>query len=177
MFLDLCSEHIPRHAAAAAKSLQSCLTLCDPIDSSPPGSSVPGIVQARTLEWVAIPFSNAWEWKVKVKSPSCVRLFETLWSVAHQAPPPMGFSRQEYWSGLPFLSPIPRHTNGFITLHLDFSLYHSTSLLVVIMNAYPGAQWCLSRVSCWTCCSFSHGFHQQFTPMFHGPPDLMLFHH
>ena len=53
--------------AAAAKSLQSCLTLCDPIDTSPPGSPVPGILQARTLEWVAISFSNAWKWKVKVK--------------------------------------------------------------------------------------------------------------
>ena len=61
-------------AAAAAKSLQSCLTLCDPIDGSPPGPTVPGILQARTLEWVAISFSNAWKWKVKVKSPSRVWL-------------------------------------------------------------------------------------------------------
>ena len=87
--------------AAAAKSLQSCPTLCDPIDGSPPGSPVPGILQARTLEWVAISFSNAWEWKVKVKSLSRARLVSTPWTVAHQAPPPMGFSRQEYWSGLP----------------------------------------------------------------------------
>ena len=56
------------HAAAAAKSLQSCPTLCDPRDGSPPGSTVPGILQARALEWVAISFSNAWKWKVKVKS-------------------------------------------------------------------------------------------------------------
>ena len=63
-----------RFAAATAKSLQSCLTLCDPIDSSPPGFSVPGILQARTLEWVAISFSNAWKWKVKVKSLSRVWL-------------------------------------------------------------------------------------------------------
>ena len=62
-------------AAAAAKSLQSCLTLCDPIDGSPPDSLVPGILQARTLKWVAISFSNAWNWKVKVKSLSRVRLF------------------------------------------------------------------------------------------------------
>ena len=61
-------------AAAAAKSLQSCPTLCDPIDSSPPDSFVPGILQARTLEWVAISFSNAWKWKVKVKTLSRVRL-------------------------------------------------------------------------------------------------------
>ena len=91
-------------AAAAAKSLQSCLTLCNPIDSSPPGSPVPGILQARTLEWVAISFSNAWKWKVKVKSLSGVWLFETPWTAAHQAPPSMGFSRQEYWSGVPLPS-------------------------------------------------------------------------
>ena len=72
-------------AAAAAKLLQPCPTLCDPIDGSPPGSAVPGILQARTLEWVAISFSNAWKWKVKVKSLSCVRLFTTPWAVAHQA--------------------------------------------------------------------------------------------
>ena len=79
--------------AAAAKSLQSCPTLHDPIDSSPPGSPVPGILQARTLEWVAISFSSAWKWKVKVKSLSCVWLCMTPWTVAYQAPPPMGFSR------------------------------------------------------------------------------------
>ena len=87
-------------AAAAAKSLQSCLTLWDPIDSSPPGSSVPGILQARTLEWVAISFSNAWKWKVKVKSLSRVRPSATQWTAAYQAPLSMGFSRQEYWSGV-----------------------------------------------------------------------------
>ena len=88
-------------SAAAAKSLQSCPTLCDPIDSSPPGSTVPGILQARTLEWVAISFSSAWKWKVKVKSLSCVWLFATPWTAAYQAPLSMGLSRQEYWSGLP----------------------------------------------------------------------------
>ena len=91
--------------AAAAKSLQSCLTLYNPIDGSPPGSAVPGILQARTLEWVAISFSNAWKWKVKVKSLSLVRLLATPWTAAYQAPPPMGFSRQEYWSGVPLPSP------------------------------------------------------------------------
>ena len=65
----------PGYHAAAAKSLQSCLTLCDPIDGSLPGSPIPGILQARTLEWIAISFSKAWKWKVKVKSRSCVRLF------------------------------------------------------------------------------------------------------
>ena len=94
-------------AAAAAKSLQSCPTLCDPIDDSPPGSSVPGILQARILEWVAISFSNAWKWKVKVKSLSRVRLLATPRTVAYQAPLSMGFSRQEYWSGVPSLSPPP----------------------------------------------------------------------
>ena len=88
---------------AAAKSLQSCPTLCDPIDRSPPGSAIPGILQARTLEWVAISFSNAWKWKVKVKSLSCV--LATPWTAAYQAPPSMGFSRQEYWSGVPLPSP------------------------------------------------------------------------
>ena len=95
----------PAAAAAAAKSLQSCPTLCDPIDGSPTGSAVPGILQARTLEWVAISFSNAWKWKVKVKSLSRVQLLATPWTAAHQAPPSMGFSRQEYWSGVPLPSP------------------------------------------------------------------------
>ena len=92
-------------AAAAAKLLQSCPTLWDPIDGSPTGSPVPAILQARTLEWVAISFSNAWKWKEKVKSLSRVRLSTTPWTAAHQAPPPMGFSRQEYWSRVPFPSP------------------------------------------------------------------------
>ena len=91
--------------AAAAKSLQSCPTLCDPIDSSPPGSAVPGILQARTLEWVAISFFNAWKWKVKMNSLSRVRLFETPWTAAFQDPPSMGFSTQEFWSGVPLSSP------------------------------------------------------------------------
>ena len=93
-------------AAAAAKSLQSCPTLCDPIDGSPPGSPVPGILQARTLEWVAISFSNEGRWKVKVKFLSHVRLLATPWTAAYQAPPSMGFSRQEYWSGVPLPSPM-----------------------------------------------------------------------
>ena len=91
-------------AAAAAKSLQSCPTLCDPIDGSPSGSPVPGILQARILEWVAISFSNAWKWKVKVKSLSRVQLLATAWTAAYQAPLSMGFSRQEYWSRVPLPS-------------------------------------------------------------------------
>ena len=89
-------------ATAAAKLLQSCPTLCNPTDSSPLDSSVPWILQARTLEWVAVSFSNAWKWKVKVKLLSCAQLLATPWTAAYQAPPSMGFSRQEYWSGLQF---------------------------------------------------------------------------
>ena len=100
-------------AAAAAKSLQLRLTLCDPIDGSPPGSPVPGILQARTLEWVAISFSSAWKWKVKVKSLSCVRLLATPWTAAYQAPPSLGFSRQEYWSGVPLPS-LSNSTSGYL---------------------------------------------------------------
>ena len=90
-----------KSAAAAAKLLQSCPTLCDPIDGSPPGSPIPGILQARTLEWAAISFSSAGKWKGKVKSLSRVWLLATPWTAAHQAPPSKGFSRQEYWSGEP----------------------------------------------------------------------------
>ena len=88
-------------AAVAAKSHQSCPTLCYPIDGSPLGCAIPGILQARTLEGVAISFSNAWKWKVKVKSLSNVQLFTTPWTAAYQAPPSVGFSRQKYWSGGP----------------------------------------------------------------------------
>jgi len=101
-------------AAAAAKSLLLCPTLCNPIDSSPLGSSVPGILQARTLEWVAISFSNAWKWKVKVKLLSSVWLLVTPWTAAYQAPPSIGFSKQEYWSGVPLPSPSSSHrTDNF----------------------------------------------------------------
>ena len=89
-----------------AKSLQLCPTLCDPIDGSPRGSPIPGILQARTLEWVATSFSNAWKWKVKVKSLSRVRLLATPRTAAYQAPLSMGFSKQEYWSGVPLSSPV-----------------------------------------------------------------------
>ena len=87
--------------AAATKSLQSCPTLCNPIDSSQPGSPVPEILQARILEWVAISFSNAWKWKMKVKLLGHVRLLAAPWTAAHQAPLSVGLSRQEYQSGLP----------------------------------------------------------------------------
>ena len=108
-----CSSHqwagsSPSHHAAAAKSLQSCLTLCDPRDGSPPGSPVPGILHARTLEWAAISFSNTWKWTLKVKSLSRVWRSAIPWTVAYQAPPSMWFSRQEYWSGVPLSFPTMR---------------------------------------------------------------------
>ena len=102
------------HHAAAAKLLQSCPTLCNPIDSSPPGSPVPGILQERTLEWVALSFSSAWKWKAKVKSFSHVWLFATPWTAACQAPPSMGSSRQEYWSRVPSPSPWNHHIKPLI---------------------------------------------------------------
>ena len=114
-----------RCTAAAAKS---CLTLCDPIDGSPPGSPVPGILQARTLESVAISFSNAWKWKVKVKSLSRVRLLAMPWTAAYQAPPSMGFSRQEYWSGVPLPSPLVALENQKIWLSLLWYFPYWTGL-------------------------------------------------
>ena len=127
-------SHIQLQSAAAAKSLQSCPTLCDPRNDSPPGSPVPGILQARTLEWVAISFSNAWKWKKKVKSLSHVRLLATPWTAAYQAPPSMRFSRQEYWSGVPSPSPnrIPiLFKSWFCYLLLDKSPDFSEYLLLI----------------------------------------------
>ena len=124
---------------AAAKSLQSCPTLCDPIDGSPPGSPVPEILQARTLEWVAISFSNAWKWKVKVKSLSCVWPSETPWTAAYQAPPSMGFSRQEYWGGMPLPSPnillaVSNWASYLTSLYLSFILC-TTGLITACSKA------------------------------------------
>ena len=90
----------PKTQISTAMLLQSCPTLCDPMDGSPPGFPIPGILQARTLEWVAISFSNAWKWKAKVNSLSCISLLAIPWTAAYQAPPSMGFSRQESWSGV-----------------------------------------------------------------------------
>ena len=130
-------------SAAAAKSRQLCLTLCDPIDGSPPGSPITGILQAGTLEWVAISFSNAWKWKVKVKSLSRVLLLVTQWTAAHQAPPSMGVSRQEYWSGSPVPSPLPisrrqqRHLSPF-GLTLPVKQCQFSSLHSFVCRASPG---------------------------------------
>ena len=124
-------------AAAAAKSLQLCLTLCDPIDGSPPGSPVPGILQARTLEWAAISFSNSWKWKVTVKSLRPVRLLVTSWTAAHQAPPSTGFSRQECWSGVPLPSWSRLYTCIQITQNkLDESQIHFTKQEKPNLNGY-----------------------------------------
>ena len=106
--------HYQTAAATAAKSLQSCPTLRDPIDGSPPGSPVPGILQTRTLEWVAIFFSNTWKWKVKVKSLSHVRPSATPRTAAFQALLSMGFARQEYWSGVPL--PSPCYQTGWVQI-------------------------------------------------------------
>ena len=125
------------YAAAAAKSLQSCPTLCDPIDGSPPGSPVPGILQARTLEWVAISSSSAWKWKVKVKMLGHVRLFATPWTAAYQAPPSMGFLRQEYWSGLPLPSRV--------TLLQSLIIYW-TIHLISCFNSSHHLRWRLSHI-------------------------------
>ena len=118
-YLTLCE--VFHDEAAAAKSLQLYPTLCDPIDGSPPGSAVPGILQARTLEWVAISFSNDGQWKVKVKLLSRIWLFTTPWTAAYQAPPSIGFSRQEDWSGVPLPSPHDegRTSNSLATLRQE----------------------------------------------------------
>ena len=134
-------------AAAAAKSLQSCPTLCDPIDGSPPGSPFPRILQARTLEWVAISFSTAWKWKVKVKSLSRVRLLATPWTAAHQAPPSMGFSRQEYWSGVPLPFPAVYFTHTLIMHVLQ------DGVGMKVCNFWVMAKDTLSFPTCFPCVS------------------------
>ena len=140
-------------AAAAAKSLQSCPTLCDPIDSSPPGSPVPGILQARTLEWVAISFSNVWKGKVKLLSR--VQLLATSWTAAHQAPLSMGFSRQEYWSGV--LLPSPKVMLGSPIVITDNCHSHYCQYLGIIFD-FP-----LSFGSRVQCISNYHQFYLQNT--------------
>ena len=137
--------HASITTAAAAKSLQWCPTLCDPIDSSPPGSPVPGILQARTLEWVAISFSNAWKWKVKVKSLSRVWLLATPWTAAHQAPPSMGFARQEYWTGVPLPSLLCKATHIWFASP-DFSITHSWKWSRTTFSQPPTAQASVSLV-------------------------------
>ena len=110
-FLSMFCSYVLIQRLHAMLSHFSRVRLCDPIDGSPPGFPIPGILQARTLEWVAISFSNAWKWKEKVKSLSGVRLLATPWTSAYQAPLSMGFSRQKYWSGVPLPSPKLEITN------------------------------------------------------------------
>jgi len=139
--------------AAAAKSLQSCLTLCDPTDGSPPGLPVPGILQARTLEWVGISFSNAWKWKVKVKSFSCIQLLATPWTAAYQAPPSMGFSRQEYWSGVPLPSPrrhIKKQRHHFANKGLYSQSYGFSSSHVKMWDLDHKEGWAPKNWFLWT---------------------------
>ena len=130
----------PIRLCATAKSLQSCPTPCDPIDGSPPGSPIRGILQARTLEWVAISFSNAGKWKVKVKSLSRVQLWATPWTAAHQAPPSVGFSRQEYWSGVPLMTKkqtnAPIYKTGDILLRVNL-LSLLPSGCGIILRVFP----------------------------------------
>ena len=125
----LSHQGCPRILEWVTSHVQLCVT---PIDGSPTGSSVPGILQARTLEWVAISFSNAWKWKVKVKSLNRVRRSVTPWTAAYQAPPSMGFSRQEYWSGVPLPSPNPslRSLNSMINYY-NHSLGKTLNSLVL----------------------------------------------
>ena len=118
--------HLNSYYAAVA-SFQSCPTLCDPRDDSPPGSPVPGILQARTREWVAISFSSAWKWKVKVKLLSRVPFLATSWTAAHQAPPSMGFARQQYWSGVPLPSP----NNYYITQQFHSLVMYARKLKIM----------------------------------------------
>ena len=140
-----------RFLSTAAKSLQLCLTLCDPIDGNPPGSPIPGILQAKILEWVAISFSNAWKWKVKVKSLSRVRLLATPWTTAYQAPLSMEFSRQEYQSGVPLPSPfLPTNISiskliwpclTVLLSHQDKHTHTHTHTILCIYSWETGTLW------------------------------------
>ena len=148
-------------AAGAAKSLQSCPTLCDPIDGSPPGSPVPGILQARTLEWASISFSNAWKWKVKVKSLSRVRLLAIPWTAAYQAPPSMGFSRKEYWSGVPLPSLIlwlHQYKDDYINYLLKCFLQPESSFFFLFAKEHKILSWALKNIVGARPCVCSYGY-------------------
>ena len=146
-------------AAAVAKLLQLWPTLSDPIDSSPPGSPVPGILQAGTLEWVDISSSNTWKWKVKVKSLSRVRLFATPWTAAYQAPLSMGFSRQEYWSGVPLPSPMTKLDSilkiGNITLPTNVYIVKA---MVFPLVMYKCESWTIRKAEHWRIDAFELWF-------------------
>ena len=149
------SKNFAESLVAAAKSLQLCPTLCDPINGSPPGSPIPGILQVRTLEWVAISFPNAWKWKVKEKSLSRVRLLATSWTAAYQAPLSMGFSRQENWSGVPLPSPssvwepvkFQTSTSNWLVKHLQTSMSENWNSPINLGSlSFPYNQCLLSSV-------------------------------
>ena len=153
---------------SAAKSFQSCPTLCDPIDGSPPGSPIPGILQARTLKWVAISFSNAWKWKAKVKSLSHIRLLATPWTAACQAPPSMGFSRQEYWSGVP----LPSLSLITAAAAAAKSLQSCLTLCYPIDGSPPGSPVpgiLQARTLEWVAISFSNAWNEKWK----GSPSVM----
>ena len=147
-----------------------------PMDCGPPGSSVNGILQAGTLEWVAIPFSNAWNCKVKVKILSCVRLLATPWTAAYQAPPSIGLSRQEYWSGLPlplhaqlippkqFLScyPSSQHFPMFFMFKILLFFFHHALPVLFPMTSNASKVHCSSKLNVFSspyfglCCLLEH---------------------
>ena len=147
------------HMIAAAKSCQSCPTLCDPIDGSPTGSPIPGILQARTLEWVALSFSNAWKWKVKGKSFSRVRLIVTPWTAAYQAPPSMGFSRQEYWSGVPSIKIAIVAKYSHYSMPVNYiPMYISREIYSTYMHMYTSKTYLQNIESIWniyTTCNYA----------------------
>ena len=134
-----------KRTSAAAELLQSCPTLCDPIDGSPPGFPVPGILPPRALGWVAISFSSAGKWKVKVNSLSHVRLLANPWTAAYQAPQPMGFSRQEYWSGLPL--PSPKWTELNWKLEISF-LWNQTLLSLYQLQFFRCLLFSMVSITC-----------------------------
>ena len=149
-----------KQPTAAAKSLQSCPTLCDPVDSSLSGSPVPGILQARILEWVAISFSNAWRWKVKAEPLSRVWLWATPWTAAYRAPPSMGFSRQEYWSGVPLPSPLSNlGVYYFLELKIVFSCMfaHSSFYCIYVCTIFI-TEICWNTISymCYWFCLYTY---------------------
>ena len=163
--------------AAAAQLLQSCPTLCDPRDGSPPGSPVPGILQARTLEWVAIAFSHAWKWKVKVKLLSRVQLLATPWTAASHAPLSMGFSRQEYWSRVPlpslydYLENLKKFlSQGPTSDQLNHNLLGAALRHKNVLKKIPGGFSCVARmktadIKVWGLC-LAYGRHINVSSIF-----------
>ena len=139
-------------------SLFSRVWLCNPIDSSPPDSPIPGILQARTLEWVAISFSNAWKWKMKLKSLSHVWLLAISWTAAYQTPPSMGFSRQENCSGVPLPSPRCPLVRGFIS---GLSILFHWSIFLCASTTLSWWLWLCSRA--WSQAGWFLPFHSSFS--------------